>query len=85
MPCYDARIMAKKQEETEVQDEALMDGDLAGQAETRVYELGFHLDPELPIEEVKKSYGAIRRRGRAPNDPTCLHYFSSGDFWPSRL
>lgn len=26
----------------------------------RVYELGFHLDPELPIEEVKKAYQAIR-------------------------
>ncbi len=28
-------------------------------AETRVYELGFHLDPELPIEGVKKAYQAI--------------------------
>jgi ribosomal protein S6 len=28
-------------------------------AEPRVYELGFHLDPELPQEEVKKSYQAI--------------------------
>jgi ribosomal protein S6 len=28
-------------------------------AEPRVYELGFHLDPELPIEEVKKAYQAI--------------------------
>ncbi|MHB8710367.1 MAG: 30S ribosomal protein S6 [Minisyncoccota bacterium] len=26
----------------------------------RVYELGFHLDPELPVEEVKKAYQAIR-------------------------
>lgn len=26
----------------------------------RVYELGFHLDPELPIEEVKKAYQGIR-------------------------
>jgi ribosomal protein S6 len=25
----------------------------------RVYELGFHLDPELPTEEVKKAYQAI--------------------------
>jgi ribosomal protein S6 len=25
-----------------------------------VYELGFHLDPELPTEEVKKAYQAIR-------------------------
>lgn len=28
--------------------------------ESRVYELGFHLDPELPTEEVKKAYQAIR-------------------------
>ena len=31
-------------------------------AETRVYELGFHLDPELPQEEVKKTYQAIHDR-----------------------
>ena len=29
-------------------------------AEARVYELGFHLDPELPTEEVKKAYQAVR-------------------------
>jgi ribosomal protein S6 len=29
-------------------------------AEPRVYELGFHLDPELPQEEVKKAYQTIR-------------------------
>ena len=29
-------------------------------SEPRVYELGFHLDPELPVEEVKKAYQAIR-------------------------
>lgn len=29
-------------------------------SESRVYELGFHLDPELPTEEVKKAYQAIR-------------------------
>lgn len=28
--------------------------------EPRVYELGFHLDPELPSEEVKKAYQAVR-------------------------
>lgn len=28
-------------------------------AKPRVYELGFHLDPELPIEEVKKVYQEI--------------------------
>lgn len=30
--------------------------------ETRVYELGFHLDGELPQEEVKKAYQGIRDR-----------------------
>ncbi len=29
-------------------------------SELRVYELGFHLDPELPTEEVKKAYQAMR-------------------------
>lgn len=29
-------------------------------SEPRVYELGFHLDPELPSEEVKKAYQAMR-------------------------
>lgn len=28
--------------------------------EPRVYEIGFHLDPELPIEEAKKTYQAVR-------------------------
>ncbi len=47
--------MAKKLEE-EVRDEAFESvGD-----EPRVYELGFHLDPELPTEEVKKAYQAVR-------------------------
>jgi len=32
----------------------------AGNNETRVYELGFHIDPELPQEEVKKTYQALR-------------------------
>lgn len=31
-----------------------------GGSELRVYELGFHLDPELPTEEVKKAYQTIR-------------------------
>ncbi len=34
--------------------------ELDGEAEVRVYELGFHLDPELPLEGVKKAYGAVR-------------------------
>lgn len=34
--------------------------ELDGEAETRVYELGFHLDPELPVEGIKKAYAAVR-------------------------
>lgn len=30
-------------------------------SESRVYELGFHLDPELPSEEVKKAYQMVRK------------------------
>lgn len=41
--------------ETRVDDALEDDG-----PESRVYELGFHLDPELPIGEVKKAYQAIR-------------------------
>jgi len=37
-------------------DETL-DGD---GSELRVYELGFHLDPELPTEEVKRAYQEVR-------------------------
>ena len=48
--------MAKNQDEEVRTGEAFEDvGD-----EPRVYELGFHLDPELPIEEVKKAYQVIR-------------------------
>jgi ribosomal protein S6 len=32
----------------------------AGYNESRVYELGFHLDPELPQEEAKKTYQVLR-------------------------
>ena len=32
----------------------------AGYNESRVYELGFHLDPELPQDEAKKTYQALR-------------------------
>ncbi len=32
----------------------------ATEGAARVYELGFHLDPELPVEEVKKTYHTIR-------------------------
>lgn len=45
--------MAKKREEE--RDEMETEG-----GGTRVYELGFHLDPELPSEEVKNAYQAIR-------------------------
>lgn len=47
--------MAKNQDEEVTVDELEDTG-----AEARVYELGFHLDPELPIEEVKKAYQAVR-------------------------
>jgi len=32
----------------------------ANHAESRVYELAFHIDPELPQEEAKKTYQTIR-------------------------
>ena len=47
--------MAKNQDEEVLADELEDTG-----AEPRVYELGFHLDPELPSEEVKKAYQGIR-------------------------
>lgn len=34
----------------------------ADHAEARVYELGFHIDPELSVEEAKKVYQAIRTK-----------------------
>jgi ribosomal protein S6 len=34
--------------------------ELDGESEVRVYELGFHLDPELPTEGIKKAYEAVR-------------------------
>jgi ribosomal protein S6 len=45
-----------KNKDTEVKIEEVEDTG----AEPRVYELGFHLDPELPTEEVKKVYKTIR-------------------------
>ncbi|MCX6788196.1 MAG: 30S ribosomal protein S6 [Candidatus Kaiserbacteria bacterium] len=48
--------MAKNQEEeVRPQDTLASEG-----SESRVYELGFHLDSALPIEEVKKAYQAMR-------------------------
>ena len=45
--------MAKKKEADEVESEVEAGG-------ARVYELGFHLDPELAVEEAKKAYNEIR-------------------------
>lgn len=42
---------------TDMSVEETLDGE---NSEPRVYELGFHLDPELPTEEVKKAYLKIR-------------------------
>ena len=36
------------------------DEELEDSGDPRVYELGFHLDPDLPAEEVGKAYKAIR-------------------------
>jgi ribosomal protein S6 len=47
--------MARKDRED--RDEELIDGE---DREPRVYELGFHLDPELSSEEVKKTYQSIK-------------------------
>lgn len=42
------------------QDEDVLVDDVEGAgSDPRVYELGFHLDPELPVEEVKKTYHTI--------------------------
>ena len=46
--------MAKHEEQEEIQTEE------AAHADMRVYELGFHLDPEVPSEEIKKIYQEIR-------------------------
>jgi ribosomal protein S6 len=46
--------MARNQDENEIMTEV----DDMG-SDPRVYELGFHLDPELPTEEVKKAYQAV--------------------------
>ena len=50
--------MAKKKENLEIP--GLTNDSEENAAEPRVYELGFHLDPELPQEEVKKAYQAVR-------------------------
>ena len=48
--------MAKKDVEARDEREE-MDAD---HAELRVYELGFHIDPELPTEEARKVYDRVR-------------------------
>lgn len=54
--------MAKKQKE-EIKEEEIVEDE----NDTRVYELGFHLNPELPSEEVKKAYQEIRELIAAGN------------------
>jgi ribosomal protein S6 len=49
--------MAKK----DIAPEEALEND-ADHAEMRVYELGFHIDPELPVEEAKKVYGALHAK-----------------------
>lgn len=49
----------KGEKETRL-DEAL--GESISADDARVYELGFHLDPELPTEEVKRAYHEVRER-----------------------
>lgn len=41
-------------------DEEVSAEDIVDDGSSRVYELGFHLDPELPTEEMKKEYGEMR-------------------------
>jgi len=41
-------------------DESVQGEEFEMDSGPRVYELGFHLDPELPTEEVKKAYQAVR-------------------------
>ncbi len=50
--------MAKK--EKEVLDLEETTTDIENQAEPRIYELGFHVDPELSVEEAKKAYQDMR-------------------------
>lgn len=48
-----------KNNDMEMLDDTASEGEDTGSG-PRVYELGFHLDPELPSEEVKKAYQAVR-------------------------
>jgi hypothetical protein len=58
--------MAKKKDQ-EMEADAALESD-ADDAEPRVYELGFHIDPELPTEEVKKVYQGLRDTAARPAD-----------------
>lgn len=49
--------MAKK---NDIADEIGEQEALETEGDIRVYELGFHLDPELPSEEVKSAYRGVR-------------------------
>jgi len=49
--------MARTEETALEREEMELEAD---SGELRVYELGFHLDPELPQEEVKKTYQSVR-------------------------
>ena len=49
--------MAKKEVERDQED--------TNHAEPRVYELGFHIDPELGTEEAKKVYQGLRAKAEA--------------------
>jgi ribosomal protein S6 len=49
--------MARKDAEKEVETTPETDAD---HAELRVYELGFHIDAELPQDEAKKAYDALK-------------------------
>ncbi|MGB4076325.1 MAG: hypothetical protein WBK28_01305 [Minisyncoccia bacterium] len=48
--------MAKKESEVLVENEAMEDN----HAEPRVYELGFHIDSELSVEEARKVFERVR-------------------------
>jgi ribosomal protein S6 len=50
--------MAKEKTAPEMIDDTLLSD--ADASEMRVYELGFHLDGELPQEEIKKLYQSVR-------------------------
>jgi ribosomal protein S6 len=58
-PWYSARVMNTDIENGAGSTEQELE---AGYNESRVYELGFHIDPELPQEEVKKTYQSLREK-----------------------